>query len=228
MTPQHPGDTVVLRYFKRGRPSGAIPTRAISMSDGPVLWLAPGTIVSWPAIGDRQVEDVPLAERFTVSWDVIERPWVGDGILIVARPERAHAIWLFWDRGAFVGWYINLEDSWRTSPIGFDTQDHELDIWVEPDGSWRWKDELDLEEAVEAGVFSADQAASFRAEGERVIAEWPFPTGWEEWCANPSWPVPSAPHDWADQPKGSPSQRSSVSTSATTPTPQKTTCFERG
>jgi hypothetical protein len=47
------------------------------------------------------------------------------------------------------------------------------------------------------GFFSTEQAAAFRAEGERVIAEWPFPTGWEDWRADPSWPVPSVPGRWA-------------------------------
>jgi len=67
---------------------------------------------------------------------------------------------------------------------------------VERDGSWRWKDEDELAVAVEVGFFTAEQAASFRAEGERVIAEWPFATGWEDWQPDPSWPVPSLPADW--------------------------------
>jgi hypothetical protein len=194
-----PGDTVVLRYFKRGRPSGVMPTRAVAIEDGPVLWLPPGTIVGWPAVNGRPVSDVEAAERYRQAWRVIERPWAGDGILIVGVPERAHSIWLFWESGVFVGWYVNLEDRWRPSRLGFDTQDHELDIWVESDGSWRWKDEDHLELAVDAGVFTAEEAAAFRAEGERVLAEWPFPTGWEDWRADPSWPLPAAPADWAAQ-----------------------------
>jgi uncharacterized protein len=193
------GDTVVLRYFKRGRPSGVMPTRAVVTEGAPVLWLPPGAIVGWPAIGGRPVGDAPAAERYGQAWDVLERPWAGDGIVIVGMPGRAHSIWLFWERGDFAGWYVNLEDPWRPSRLGFDTQDHELDIWVESDGSWRWKDEDHLELAVEAGVFSAKEAAAFRAEGERVLAEWPFPTGWEDWRADPSWPVPTAPADWATQ-----------------------------
>jgi Protein of unknown function (DUF402) len=194
-----PGDTVVLRYFKRGRPSGVMPTRAVATEDGPVLWLPPGTIVGWPGVRGRPISDVRAAERYRHAWGIIERPWAGDGILIVGVPGRPHSIWLFWESGIFVGWYVNLEDRWRPSRLGFDTQDHELDIWVESGGSWHWKDEDHLEIAVEAGVFSAEDAAKFRAEGERVLAEWPFPTGWEDWCADPSWPLPTAPADWAAQ-----------------------------
>jgi hypothetical protein len=199
MTQWQVGDTVVIRYFKRGRPSGVMPTRIVATEDGPVLWLPPGTIVGWPGVDGRPIGDVPAADRYKQAWGVIERPWAGDGILIVGVPGRPHSIWLFWESGVFSGWYVNLEDRWRPSRLGFDTRDHELDIWVESDGSWRWKDEDHLELAVDAGVFSADEAAAFGAEGERVLAEWPFPTGWEDWSADPSWPVPTAPSDWATQ-----------------------------
>jgi uncharacterized protein len=174
-----------------------MPTRAVATEPGPVLWVPPGTIVGWPSVQGRPVSDVEAAERYKRAWDIVERPWAGDGILIVGVPGRAHSIWLFWESGVFAGWYVNLEDRWRPTRLGFDTQDHELDIWVESDGSWRWKDEDHLELAVDAGVFSPEEAAAFRAEGERVLAEWPFPTGWEDWRADPSWPVPTAPTDWA-------------------------------
>lgn len=196
MPRRQPGDTVLLRYLKRGRPAGALPTRLVSSNDGPVLWLAGGTPVKWPAIGGRPVRDVPPAERYTLHTDVVERPWKGDGVLILGRPGRAHSIWLFRDAGRFAGWYVNLEDPWRPSRLGFDTADHELDVWVASDGSWRWKDEDELGVCVERGLFTPEQAVAFRAEGERVIAEWPFPTGWEQWRADPSWAVPTIPHDW--------------------------------
>jgi hypothetical protein len=75
----------------------------------------------------------------------------------------------------------------RTSSGPDGTCWNELDIWVDVDGSWRWKDEDDLEAAVRHGAFSQEQAANFRTEGERVIAESPFPTGWESWQPDPSW-----------------------------------------
>ena len=53
-----------------------------------------------------------------------------------------------------------------------------LDVWVEPDGSWQWKDEDELVEAIELGVFDEAGAAAVRAEGERVIERTPWPTGW--------------------------------------------------
>ena len=59
--------------------------------------------------------------------------------------------------------------------------DQALDVLVEPDGTWRWKDEDDLAEAQALEIWTADEAAAIRAEGERVIAVRPWPTGWESW-----------------------------------------------
>ena len=174
--------------------SGAVPTRVIS-AEGPALWLPDGTIVKSPTIDGRPIRDVSLRDRLTRPRGIADRVW-RNGIVILGRPGRAHAIWHFWDGSRFRGWYVNLEEPWRPFRHGFDTSDHVLDLTVDPDGSWSWKDEDELEEAVELGAFSAEEAASFRAEGERVIAEWPFPTGWEEWRPDPEWPLPTVPYDW--------------------------------
>jgi len=53
-----------------------------------------------------------------------------------------------------------------------------------------------LKQFVELGLLSVEEAADVRAEGERVLAEWPFPTGWEDWRADPAWPVAQLPADW--------------------------------
>jgi predicted RNA-binding protein associated with RNAse of E/G family len=74
---------------------------------------------------------------------------------------------------------------------------------VDPDRSWRWKDEDHLAEALDVGLFTAQQAKAMRAEGERVIERieaWaaPFDEGWENWRPDPDWPLPSIPNGWAD------------------------------
>jgi len=78
-----------------------------------------------------------------------------------------------------------------------ETQDHELDLVVRPDRSWRWKDEEKMEYWVRQGRFTPAEVAAIRAEGERVLAASPFPTGWEDWRPDPSWRVPKLPSDWS-------------------------------
>jgi len=51
-------------------------------------------------------------------------------------------------------------------------------------------------EAVRLGAFTAEQAAAVRAEGERVIAARPWPTGWETWRPPTDWTPLALPSDW--------------------------------
>jgi hypothetical protein len=61
------------------------------------------------------------------------------------------------------------------------------------DGTWRWKDEDDFAEAQRLGVFTPAETARVRAEGERVLAARPWPTGWEQWRPWQARPRPSGP-----------------------------------
>jgi hypothetical protein len=161
-----------------------------------VLWIPEGAPVRWPP--GRRVTIPELAEG---RWSYEERRWYGSRLMISER-DTAHSVYAHWGKdGAFVGWYVNLEDQWRASPIGFDTTDHLLDIWIEPDRTWRWKDEDHLAEAVEIGLFTLDQAEQIRREGERAIERieaWtkPFDEGWEHWSSDPTWSQPSIPEGW--------------------------------
>ena len=112
----------------------------------------------------------------------------------VARPGRAHSVYLFWDDDwALSHWYVNFEQPLRRTPVGFDTFDEKLDLIVPPDGTYSWKDEDELEQAAALGLLDAD---AVRAEAARVLEEWPFPTGWEDWRPDPAWPIPQLPDGW--------------------------------
>jgi hypothetical protein len=129
--------------------------------------------------------------------------WHGHGVLMLQRPGEAHAIWLFW-RGArrtFAGWYVNIQEPFRRTPLGYDTQgydtqDLELDIWIPVDRPWEWKDEELLERRVEEGRFTAEQVVEIRAEGARIAGElaagrrW-WDESWAGWQPDPAWPRPS-------------------------------------
>jgi hypothetical protein len=157
-----------------------------------VLWVAPETPCIYPigSDADRQV-------RPPGSWELRERQWYGAGVLHRFREGDAHSLMHIWDdNGRFSAWYVNLQQPFRPSRLGVDTRDHALDIWIDANGSWRWKDEDHLKQFVELGLLSVEEAADVQAEGERVLAEWPFPTGWEDWRADPAWPVAQLPADW--------------------------------
>lgn len=121
--------------------------------------------------------------------------------LRLTRPGAAHSVLLFWDAGSFVGWYVNLERPLTRSRVGFDYLDLELDLRVRPDRTVEVLDEDEFEEARALGVVEPEEAASVRAEAERMIAaierwEPPFCDGWEDWQPDPAWQIPALPPGW--------------------------------
>lgn len=194
------GDRVVVRYIRRGRVSWVRPVTVVEDRDDlNVLFLSAGTPTKEPVHDDGSPipRSLTYEQRFQLDGRVGDGNWGGHQTLLITPPGAAHSIWLFWtEPWEFTGWYVNLQEPQTRTPIGFDTSDQVLDIWVEPDLTWSWKDEDELEDAIRLGRFSPDEAAAIRAEGENVVAAWPFPTGWEDWRPDPAWPVPQLPVGW--------------------------------
>ena len=131
------------------------------------------------------------------------RVWREFDVLRLMPAGARHSTWLFWRDGRHLGWYVNMEAPYRRHALGIDTTDNIVDLWVAPDLTWRWKDLEELEQRVERGHIHPDEAASFRREGERVIAvvearASPFSDGWERWTPDPAWPIPTLPAGWAE------------------------------
>lgn len=134
------------------------------------------------------------------------REWKDNEALVVYRPGDAHSVWLYWGAANhdFRSWYINLEEPWQRTAIGFDSRDNLLDIIVAPDlSSWEWKDEDELAWAVENGRHTSEEAASFRTEGERALERLlrrgrPFDRGWPDWRPDPGWLAPVLPREWKE------------------------------
>jgi len=95
-----------------------------------------------------------------------------------------------------LSWYVNLQTPTVVRDDRVDTTDQALDIVVSPSGEWRWKDEDELDEAVELGIWTEREAAVIRAEGERVLEARPWPTGWESWRPPEAWGPLGLPRDW--------------------------------
>jgi Protein of unknown function (DUF402) len=90
---------------------------------------------------------------------------------------RVGSIWVFWsgDNRHLDAWYINLQEPFRRTPEGIETQDLELDFVVSPDGSWQKKDDEMLDTWVKKGRWSADEVARIRADriaGRDGITRW--------------------------------------------------------
>ena len=194
------GETIVLRYrsidgvFRSARPLTVV-------DDGPqwlVTHLPQDTVVAVPVLADgRGLRDVPLEERWSHPRATALRPWTGSDLVMLFPREREFSLWLFREDGVFRGWYVNLEERHVRGAHTIDTRDAVLDLWVPAEtGEPQWKDGDELEAAIVQGRVTADEAARIRTEGERVANERPWPTGWEDFVADPAAPAPTLPEGW--------------------------------
>jgi hypothetical protein len=190
----NPGDSVLWRSVVNGVVRWAIPHTFIEESAAHVvLYVAPGTTGLRPKTS--LLDD--LAQLRTGRVEHEDHVWRTHNVLRLTPPQRDHSVNLFWTEDwEFRGWYVNLQAPLERTRLGFDTRDHALDVTVDPEGRWAWKDEDHLERLVQAGAYTREAATAIRAEGVRVIAEWPFPTGWEDWRPDLSWASPSLPDGW--------------------------------
>lgn len=131
--------------------------------------------------------------------------WQGHGCLMIQKPEDAYAVWHFWEgsKREFSCWYINLQEPFRRTSIGYDTQDLELDLVVYPDGRWEIKDDELMDQRVLEGRWTKEQVADIRAVGARIAdrlekgERW-WRQEWRNWQPDSAWVVPSElPAGWA-------------------------------
>jgi Protein of unknown function (DUF402) len=187
------GDVVLKRSIYRGNVRWAFPHRYVGDWNGRIgIYCCPGS-------DGKSLTRGP--DGYLTRWIADVAPaasvWDRSHVLRFESETEAHDIEICWDRDwQLEGWYVNLQAPVRSGLGRIDTTDHVLDIWVDADGTWRWKDEDELEEAISLGVFDAAGAAEVRAEGERAIAAKPWPTGWEDWRPPEEWGPLGLPRDW--------------------------------
>ncbi|MEV0926757.1 DUF402 domain-containing protein [Streptomyces spongiicola] len=201
-----PGEQILWRYRGNGSSEVHICRPVTVVRDTEELlavWMAPGTECVKPVLADgTPVHEEPLATRYTAPRTTVRARWSGTGVLKLARPGDAWSVWLFWEQGwRFRNWYVNLEEPHLRWSGGIDSEDHFLDIAVQPDRSWCWLDEDEFDQARSAGLMAEEQARRVRAAGLDAVAlirDWgpPYSDGWEDWRPDPRWPVPELSADW--------------------------------
>ncbi|MCX4748770.1 DUF402 domain-containing protein [Kitasatospora sp. NBC_01287] len=196
-----PGRILDWHFSFGGQLISVCPVRVVvDTPEALVLWLAART-PCWEARlpGGRHIRDLDPAERPPGGYPLapdLSRP----GPALIHQPHGAgHAVWWVFDhKRRFKRWYVNLEERTRQDHRILVT-DLELDLVVAADRSWQWKDEESFRRKTGLpGYWTAQQAATARAEGERVAAlveaaAFPFDGTWCDYTPPADWTLPPLP-----------------------------------
>lgn len=152
---------------------------------------------------DEIVRTVALPNLAAGTWELTTWTWQNDTKLTLLIPGAYFSVDLcFRDDGELVVWYVNFERPFQRTPIGVDTFDLLLDLVVDPDLSYRWKDEGEYALGRRLGIVSDDEHREVQAARDEVLALLgrrigPFDERWLSWRREEHWPPPVLPDDAA-------------------------------
>lgn len=201
------GQTIVHKEFWQGRLWGAHPLFVVEDSfDRLVAWCPRGTVRKVPITPPTRDKAPTRAERVTAlldrgDWLLEDREWDVSTLWLV-EPDRWHAVLVSWlPDGKHWGWYVNFQEPIRRTERGFQSMDLMLDILVDPDLSWRWKDEDELDAVIKAGLYDESIVNAVRTDAREVVQriesnDRPFNEPWPRWRPAHEWGLPMLPHGW--------------------------------
>jgi len=132
-----------------------------------------------------------------------EFAWQTNRILMFLEPEKYYSCFLFWDHESdqFNCYYINFQLPYRRSHCGFDTLDLDLDIVIDPQFNWRWKDEDQYQVGIREGGILTEWVKGIEHAQKDVFdrinkRSYPLDSSWLQWRPDPTWTLPKLPERW--------------------------------
>lgn len=195
-----PGDPLVLENLAGPRTSLLVP--AVFVGDDPRSCFIPSGVTTWrliPTHGGPLPRVLPPERLASTEFELAERVIDSGHVLYLASVSDRVAVHVRWSPvWEFEGWYVNLQSPTQIKPGRWTTEDQFLDVVVNSDGSWNWKDEDELDRAVEGKRISPDEAQAVRTAATAIIVhiearEWPFTVETANWRPDPTWPLPVVP-----------------------------------
>jgi predicted RNA-binding protein associated with RNAse of E/G family len=201
------GSTAVRRDVFEGRIWTEAPTRVLRADERSVttaIWPGVRTLASKDFIASKSGRDAAAARVGSLdglaagTFELGDWTWRWTSFVTDVVDGRWFTVIRIYDQaGPLVCWYVNFErpPSWR--PAGWDTMDLALDLVVEPDGRWSWKDEDEYAHSRRLGlVTEAEHAAVDRAREEAVdqVEQRLGVFGQDPgagWLPDPAWPLPA-------------------------------------
>jgi protein associated with RNAse G/E len=200
-----PGDVIAWRGIFRKRVWHVQPT--ILVKDSPaetVLTLIPGT----ECIAE---ESYPKGKKhgkrrwcfLNEDWKLEKYTWQTNRLLLIFEPEKYYSIILFWNHasGEFLCYYINFQLPFQRNDCALDTLDLDLDLIINPDFTYAWKDVEDYQKAMDHGLIAREWTQAIENSKPEIFEklekrQYPFDGSWLDWMPDPNWSPPKLPKNW--------------------------------
>jgi protein associated with RNAse G/E len=214
------GDTIVHHEVWADRVWAARPLIVVDDTEqGLALWLPAGTRRKVPAPPvdatgperDPEGLSTEASHRGVIEnlqrgdWAYTDHVWDVSSLWLL-RPGAWYAIWVSWlPSGEHLGWYVNFQTPYRRTSLGIEAMDLMLDLVVETDRSWHWKDQHEFDQMERLKLVDGDSIGHIRREAVMVLANIeegtaPFCDPWPQWTPEPHWPIPALPSEWSSVP----------------------------
>ena len=200
-----PGEVVSWRGIYRERVWHAQTT--IVVKDSPeeiVLTLLPGTECIAP---EGYLDGKDSSKR---RWNFKDKYWAAQDylwrtnrLLLLLEPEKFYSIMHFWEHASneFLCYYVNFQLPFKRGANSVDTLDLDLDIIVNPDLSFEWKDEADYQKAIEHEIIFPEWIQGIEDAKQEILGmlerrQYPFDGYWLNWMPDSTWSPPRLPVNW--------------------------------
>ena len=137
------------------------------------------------------------------DWKLENYAWRTNRLLILLEPNTYYSTMFFWraDSNDFLLYYINFQLPFQRSHCGIDTLDLDLDLIINPDFSFRWKDEDDYQKAIDHEVIMPEWTQAIEIAKKEIFyklekRQYPFDGSWLNWRPDAGWSPPSLPENW--------------------------------
>ena len=206
---RHVGEDIVLRSIFNRRISYAQSVTVIQdTEEQTALLLLPGAqCAATEGYFTWRTGDNSLGSRWDESlkgdWNLREFPWETNRFLFLIWPKKFYSIYLIWNHECddLVCHYVNFQIPCQRSRVGFDTYDLELDIVINPDLTWRWKDVEDYQDGISTGCIRPDWVNGIEQARDEVFTllekrAYPFDGSWLDWKPSTSHSPGRLPPGW--------------------------------
>jgi protein associated with RNAse G/E len=203
------GETVALRGVYQDRVTYVQSARVIKDTENEIILLVqPGAECAAPAgyIRHRQT-DITKWDRWREtlenSLNLETYIWHTNRFLIFLEPEKYFSTIYIWEDASdrFDCYYINFQLPISRSHCGFDTFDLELDIIINPDLTWEWKDEEAYQQGIRSGGIIDAWVKQIEHAQKEVFSRiehglYPIDQSWLGWRPDISWEKTKLPVNW--------------------------------